>query len=219
MDITYQQTEKTTNGTNKKQYVILHHTWSVWDGNIDYLCNNSAEVSCHYLVMQDGRIYQFAKNEQITRHAWKWEYEWIINNMNEYAVWIETESDWYTFTDIQKERVKELINSFDFEFELIRHKDYAPNRKRDIGDAFWNNEYSSFNEYKSNVFDNSWITKERYEELKQQKVYLQAMQKVMEKIIEDKALSDIFINETISYVNACSEKVIDINNQLNKYKG
>ena len=44
------------------------------------------------------------------------------------------------------------------------------------------------------------------------------MQAIMEKVIKDKALSDQFIDETISYVNICSSKLIDIENELKKYK-
>jgi hypothetical protein len=44
------------------------------------------------------------------------------------------------------------------------------------------------------------------------------MQKIMEKVIKDKALSDQFIDETISYVSSCSAKVTDIDNELAKYK-
>lgn len=63
-----------------------------------------------------------------------------------------------------------------------------------------------------------WISLERYKELKTQKVYLESMQSIMEKVIKDKALSEQFIDETISYVNSCSTKIIDIDNELKKYK-
>lgn len=215
MDIIRMQTSKISKWENYWQFVMLHHTWVIWEWNIDYLLKNKAEVSCHFLVMQDWRVYQFADLDQITRHAGRWKYAWVTDNMNKYAIGIEIESDGYVFTDIQREKVKELLIKFDFDYNLIRHKDYS-DKKWDVWDNFWNNKYWSWEEYKLSIYNDTSISKDRSEQLKTQKTYINAMQKIMEIIIRDKALEDQFIDETITYVNICSSKIKDIDNQLEK---
>ena len=69
---------------------------------------------------------------------------------------IEVVSDGHTFTDPQREAVKELVKNLMKEYAItsdrvIRHKDIAPGRKRDIGDNFWNDQFSSFEEYQKSL--------------------------------------------------------------------
>lgn len=212
MEVIFKQTNKFSWWVNHKEYVMLHHTGNMWEWNIDVLSTRNNQASCHFLVMQDWRVYQFASLDAITRHAGKWSYEWITDSMNNYAIWIEIESDGIEFTDIQKERVRGLLESFDFEYKLIRHKDYAPGRKWDVWDNFWINEYATFEDYKASINNNS----ERINKLKTQKIYLKAIQKIMQRIIEDKELKDIFIDETISYNNICMMKITDIDNEIER---
>ena len=63
---------------------------------------------------------------------------------------------------------------------------------------------------------NTWITLERYKELVQAKVSIEEIMPKLQAIIE-LPLVQIFKDETIGYVNVCSAKLKDIENELKKY--
>ncbi len=145
---------------NKCKYIMLHHTW--WGGDEQqarYLANSDA-VSCHYVVWQEWGIYQLATDDKCTWHAGKGSYQWIINKMNYYAIWIEIVSKTgEDYTDIQRTAVRKLVEyllkkhnlSID---SIIRHLDYT-SRKLDVWDKFRNPYFKSREDYR-----NSYKTKE-----------------------------------------------------------
>lgn len=161
--ITKYQTKSYHRWVNTKQYIVLHHTWGgTTDGNINRLCN-SGKASCHYIVWDNGDIYQIADDDRITRHAgissWMW-----LSNVNMYSIWIEIVSDGQTFTDVQRSSVRDLVSFLIKKYNLtpdkiIRHKDIAPKRKTDVGDTFWSNTYKTWEEYQK-----SYTTKKEREE-------------------------------------------------------
>lgn len=165
IDTTY-TTDKYSAWTNTCTFVMLHHTASmVNDENIvSYLAYNPAQVSCHYVIWRNWKIYQIADDNKITRHAWKGQYMWITE-MNAHAIWIEVHSDGYDFTDAQRNSVRELLQFLLWKYNLpveavIRHKDYT-NRKRDIGDNFWNAQYIKFTDYTKSLQKKNISLKEK----------------------------------------------------------
>ena len=82
----------------------------------------------------------------------------IKSTMNYYSIGIEVVSDGYTFSDAQRISMRNLV-SFLMDIHklhhssIIRHKDIAPGRKRDIGDNFWNNNFSSWQAYQESFKD------------------------------------------------------------------
>lgn len=64
---------------------------------------------------------------------------------------------------------------------------------------------------------NTWITLERYKELVIAKANIEEIMPKLQTIIE-LPLVQTFKDETIGYVNVCSAKLKDIENELNKYK-
>lgn len=137
---------------NTCEYIMLHHTWAGKGINIvKYLANNPKKVSCHFVVDTDGTVYKLADPRKVTWHAGESSYEGRVQ-LNLYSIGIEVVSDGHKFTDEQREVVKELVKTLMKEYKIpsskvIRHKDVAPGRKRDIGDNFRNNQFSSFAEY------------------------------------------------------------------------
>ena len=137
---------------NTCQYIMLHHTWSnntMWA--VHRFQNKDSQVSAHYVVWREWEIYKFGENEDIMRHAGRGEWEGITY-MNLHAIGIEVVSDGYTYTREQRNATRKLINELMSNHwipytRIIRHKDYAPQRKRDISDQFWNNEFWSYAEY------------------------------------------------------------------------
>lgn len=145
-------TKNVTRGTNTCQYIVLHHTGGgSFDGNLKTLTVWS--VSCHYLLGQDWKLAKIWMDEQILRHCGdsQWEGKKM---MNPYCIGIEIINDWYNFTDIQRKKVRELVNYLMIVHNIpskniIRHKDIAPSRKVDIYDTFRSNEYKTFTEYQN----------------------------------------------------------------------
>lgn len=137
---------------NTCEYILLHHTGKGKGINIvKYLCKKESGVSCHYVVDVDGTIYQLADDKKCTRHAGVSTYQGKTG-LNLYSIGIEVVSDGHTFTDQQRDAVRELIKSLMQTYKIpsskiIRHKDVAPGRKRDIGDNFWNHQFLTFTEY------------------------------------------------------------------------
>nr|DAE92647.1 MAG TPA: N-acetylmuramoyl-L-alanine amidase [Caudovirales sp. gcode 4] len=140
------------NKVNTCEYIVLHHTGKGQGINIvNYLCRKESGVSAHYVVDIDGTVYQLAEDKKCTRHAGVSAYQGKTG-LNLYSIGIEVVSDGYSFTDAQREATRELVRSLMQAHnipssKIIRHKDIAPGRKRDIGDNFRNNQFSTFAEY------------------------------------------------------------------------
>lgn len=129
---------------NTCEYIILHHTWAIWDWNIKVLLwETSRKVSAHILVRQNWDALKLAEPNWVTWHAWVSEWKWK-GNMNNFSIWIEVEWPW--FTDAQRRTVfwltQHLMGVFNIPKEnVIRHKDVSPWRKFDISDDFFENWY------------------------------------------------------------------------------
>jgi len=155
------QTKKVSKWINTKTYLILHHTGSQntnFTRQTEYLANNKAKVSCHYVVWQGGEIAKIASDDNITWHAWVSKRDgktW----MNKYALGIETVSNWTDFSDRQRDSVMQLVkylmNKHSISCEnVIRHKDVAPWRKTDVWDNFRSNRYATYTEYQKSLIKN-----------------------------------------------------------------
>jgi len=139
---------------NSCEYIVLHHTWNwSYEWNITTLSVSKWEkaVSCHYVVAQDWRVAKIWNHTDILWHAWQSEWEWM-SGLNKNAIWIEVINVWTTFTDAQRDVVRELVSDIMKEHNIpanriIRHKDIAPKRKVDIYDTFRNNKFKTFQEY------------------------------------------------------------------------
>ena len=126
---------------NTKEFIVLHHTWVIGEWNIPVLLwERAAQVSAHYILMQDGRVVKLGWDNQVLWHAWDSEWKWK-KYLNWYSIWIEVE--WPTFTKAQRRELRQLVRNLMAAHNIpkenvIRHKDIAPWRKTDPDDSlFW----------------------------------------------------------------------------------
>ena len=150
-------TKKYTKGTNSKTFILLHHTGGVSSlkNMTEYLANNPAQVSAHYVVGQNGDISRIGTDDYILWHAGTGDLiDGYINTMNNHAIGIEVISDGEHFTKQQIKALEKLVkdiqarNNIPTE-NIIRHKDYST-RKWDIGDNFYKIAwYNSFEEWRN----------------------------------------------------------------------
>ena len=128
------------------KYLIIHYT-----GMIDFysayrkLNDLKSEVSCHYLISREGKIYNLLCPKFKGWHAGISEWK-NVKNLNDYSIGIELENKGHehgykNFTDSQYYKLKKLIkflksNFFIQDKDIIFHSDIAPNRKKDPGEKF-----------------------------------------------------------------------------------
>ena len=153
---TFPTPKEHTPGTNTCEYICLHHTgtkeWTI-KGVLDGLYKRADYASCHFVVDVNWDCYKIGDPKDILWHVG--ESSWgKKKDMNKYSVGIEVIwplSDW-GFTSEQKLAVRKLIQHLMAVLNIpmnnvLRHKDFAPKRKVDIADTFWNKEYLSYTQY------------------------------------------------------------------------
>ncbi|MFZ2102874.1 MAG: N-acetylmuramoyl-L-alanine amidase [Oricola sp.] len=126
--------------------LLLHYTgMESGPGAEDWLCDPKSEVSCHYIVHEDGRIVQMVPEERRAWHAgtsfWKGE-----TDINSRSVGIEIVNAGHEFglpdyPDRQIEAVialsRGILSRHAIPAErVLAHSDVAPGRKRDPGELF-----------------------------------------------------------------------------------
>lgn len=141
-------------GTNTKQYIMLHHTATGYNtiDAITRMFTNGNQVSAHYIIDTNGDIVQIGNDDMILWHAGTGEWDEVAD-MNRYSIGIEIIWPLPGFTDDQKASVKKLVKHLSEKYTIpvenvIRHKDYAPGRKVDVDDSLWNKTHTSREEYR-----------------------------------------------------------------------
>ncbi len=130
--------------TKPIKYIILHYTEMTFSGALEILCNKSSGVSSHYLVKEDGKIFNLVEDENIAWHAglslWKGQ-----EKLNQNSIGIEIDNlGTKNFVPKQVNAVIKLCNFLRIKynidpFDIIGHSDIAPSRKIDPGIFFpWN---------------------------------------------------------------------------------
>ncbi len=126
--------------------IILHYTGMPTEaGAIDWLCREESEVSCHYVVCENGDVVQLVPENLRAWHAGKsfWQGETDINSR---SIGIEITNPGHggglpDFADAQIGAVIELcrdcVNRWAIAPErVLAHSDIAPVRKIDPGEKF-----------------------------------------------------------------------------------
>lgn len=124
----------------KIEYVILHYTEEDFETSVESLCSEEKGVSAHYLVAEDGEIFNLVDDENIAWHAGTGKSWWHGRDfINTFSIGIEIVNLGHgPFTDIQMESVVELCKMLKEKYEIPRenfigHSDIAPHRKLDPG--------------------------------------------------------------------------------------
>lgn len=121
----------------KPQYVIIHHTSQ---GSVDETLRTftleRTQVSAHYLIGRDGKVYHLVNDYLRAWHAGlgKWD---NITDMNSCSIGIELDNDGYApFTNEQINSLLDVLTNLKQRFNIptanfIGHGDFAPERKND----------------------------------------------------------------------------------------
>ncbi len=126
--------------------IILHYTgMPTGEAALQLLCNPLAEVSCHYLVWEDGRIWQLVPEARRAWHAGRslWAGE---TDMNSRSIGVEIVNPGHDggappYPDAQIDAVIALCRDIGSRYSIapqrvLGHSDIAPTRKRDPGENF-----------------------------------------------------------------------------------
>ncbi|WP_237153465.1 N-acetylmuramoyl-L-alanine amidase [Oryzibacter oryziterrae] len=127
-------------------HLVLHYTgMRTEEGARDWLCNPVAQVSSHYVVYEDGRIFQLVDEARRAWHAgrsfWRG-----VTDLNSRSIGIEIcnpghEFGYRPFPDRQIAVVLELCRDILARHaipphQVVAHSDIAPTRKDDPGEFF-----------------------------------------------------------------------------------
>lgn len=123
------------------KYIILHFTEMTFNDAIERLCDRKSNVSAHYIIRNDGSIYQLVEDNLIAWHAglssWKGE-----EKLNENSIGIEMDNlGDCAFPKEQMASCKDLclylMDEYNIASEnILGHSDIAPDRKIDPGVYF-----------------------------------------------------------------------------------
>ncbi|MCP3103122.1 N-acetylmuramoyl-L-alanine amidase [Myxococcus sp. K15C18031901] len=130
--------------------IVLHHTASN-DGKADlsWMRNPKSEVSAHYMVDRDGKIYQLVGDDKRAWHAGKSELHGVPTDVNARSIGIEIVNDGSgktAFTEAQYKALTQLTGYLMQKYDvpaknLVGHADVAvpKGRKNDPAPNFdWN---------------------------------------------------------------------------------
>jgi N-acetylmuramoyl-L-alanine amidase len=133
-------------GRGRPDMIVLHYTGMARaEDALERLCSREAKVSSHYLVYEDGRIYQLVPEAVRASHAGvsSWEGEIDINSR---AIGIEIvnpghDGGYPDFPAVQIDAVIALCRDILARRPMradrvVAHSDVAPSRKQDPGEKF-----------------------------------------------------------------------------------
>jgi len=139
---------------NQIKFIIFHYTGMKKESDaINRLTDIQLEVSCHYLIKNDGEIITMVPDSYIAWHAGKSSWR-KYKSLNKNSIGIEItnpghEFEYKKFTEKQISSIlklsKFLIKKYKINLRnILGHSDVAPERKKDPGEKFpW--EYLSQN--------------------------------------------------------------------------
>ena len=130
---------------SKIQLIIIHYTaLKNTSDAISYLCNKEKKVSSHYLISQNGNVYNLVKDKFRAWHAGQAFWKEIID-INSVSIGIELDynprgkNNKYSLKMIYS--LKKLILKLQKNYKInknniLAHSDIAPFRKKDPGKHF-----------------------------------------------------------------------------------
>lgn len=135
-----------TKGDRKVDILVLHYTgMQSGAAALDRLCDPVASVSSHYLVEEDGTIFQLVDEYKRAWHAGRGQWQ-ECDDVNSGSIGIEIvnpghEFGYRAFPDSQIDAVialcRDILTRHDIRPDrIIAHSDMAPDRKEDPGELF-----------------------------------------------------------------------------------
>lgn len=127
--------------TKHLEYIMVHFTEITFEAALEKLTNQESKVSAHYLIKEDGEIFQLVPDDHIAWHAGKssW-HECEALNENSIGIEIDNLGDCAFKKDQMDACIKlsqMLLKKHNIEkSNFIAHSDVAPARKIDPGIFF-----------------------------------------------------------------------------------
>jgi N-acetylmuramoyl-L-alanine amidase len=123
------------------EYIILHYTGISFQDALAKLTDIQSEVSTHYLIKEDGEIFQLVDDDKIAWHAGKSHWQGR-DELNQNSLGIEMDNcGILEFSSNQMQSCIELCRYLVDKYHInpaniIGHSDVAPHRKIDPGIFF-----------------------------------------------------------------------------------
>jgi len=130
----------------KIKFIIFHYTGMKNESDaINRLTNIQSEVSCHYLIKNNGDILNILPDLYIAWHAGKSSWK-SLKSLNQNSIGIEITNPGHEFgyKKFSKKQISSLLKLSKFLIKkykirsknILGHSDIAPQRKKDPGEKF-----------------------------------------------------------------------------------
>ena len=141
----YKSPNYNSRNNSKIQLIIIHYTAlkNTLDA-VSYLCNKEKKVSSHYLISQNGTVYNLVEDKFRAWHAGQGFWH-DITDINSVSIGIELDYNPHgnnnRFSLKMMSSLKELLNKLKKKYKInkkniLAHSDVAPFRKKDPGKNF-----------------------------------------------------------------------------------
>ena len=128
------------------KFIIFHYTGMKTDTeSLNRLTNIKSEVSCHYLIKNNGEIVMMVPDLYIAWHAGKSHWK-NFKSLNKNSIGIEISNQGHNFRykKFSKKQIQSILKISKFlirkykikKKNILGHSDIAPNRKKDPGEKF-----------------------------------------------------------------------------------
>jgi N-acetylmuramoyl-L-alanine amidase len=128
------------------KFIIFHYTGMKNESDaINKLTNIQSEVSCHYLIKNDGEIIEIVPDLYISWHAGKSSWRnYKSLNKNSIGIEITNPGHQHGYKKFSKNQISSLLKLSQFLIKkykinsknILGHSDIAPQRKKDPGEKF-----------------------------------------------------------------------------------
>lgn len=129
-------------GIERPDMVVLHYTaMHSAEAALERLCSPCHEVSAHYLIGEDGRLWQLVRETERAWHAGRGAWGAVVD-VNSHSIGIElANTGRHPFPEPQMTALEHLLAGCLARWQIapcrvIGHQDMAPTRKQDPGRRF-----------------------------------------------------------------------------------
>ena len=128
------------------KFIIFHYTGMKTEtDSLNRLTNIKSEVSCHYLIKNNGEIVMMVPDLYVAWHAGKSRWK-NFKSLNKNSIGIEISNPGHNFRykKFSKKQIQSILKISKFlirkykikKKNILGHSDIAPNRKKDPGEKF-----------------------------------------------------------------------------------
>lgn len=122
--------------------VVIHYTaMQTAEAALERLCSPDHEVSAHFLIAEDGRVWQLVRDEDRAWHAGRGGWG-QVGDVNSHSIGIElANTGGHPFPEPQMAALESVLSGCLTRWDIpparvIGHQDMAPTRKQDPGTRF-----------------------------------------------------------------------------------